>query len=101
MRICPDCQARELDKYCTYCSECAVIRQQEFHDIANFNKEKNRDRDREKNNEYMRNYKKDHREKMNETARKSAKRYYYNNREQVLLKAKNKYRDKKLERVTV
>ena len=101
VRICPDCESREVDKYCTYCSECAVIRQQEFHDIANFNKEKNREKNREKNNEYMRNYRKDHKEQMNKTSKESAKRYYYNNRESVLEKAKLKYKQKKLNEETV
>ena len=27
MRICPDCQSREVEKNCVYCSECATIRQ--------------------------------------------------------------------------
>ena len=31
LRICPDCKNREVEKFCTFCSECAQIRK----DISN------------------------------------------------------------------
>jgi hypothetical protein len=36
-RICPDCQARELDFRQKYCSECTQIRRDISRDLARFN----------------------------------------------------------------
>lgn len=33
-RICPDCKSRQLEKYATYCSECAFDRRQQTMEIG-------------------------------------------------------------------
>ena len=37
LRICPQCRAREVEKYCTYCSECAQINKDLSNEIHNYN----------------------------------------------------------------
>jgi len=36
-RICPDCGIREVDKYKTFCSECAQVRKDLSNEIHNHN----------------------------------------------------------------
>lgn len=55
MRICPDCESRELERYRHFCSECAQIRRSITNDICRHNYRSN-PVTREIHNSYMREY---------------------------------------------
>ena len=104
VRICPDCESREVDKYCTYCSECAHIRNEfnilEYQSenkirIANMQKISNEKRKKEIAI-YQKQYKIDNAisiKKNNETYRKENRK--------ILTERTKKYKKKKLNEETV